>query len=122
MELYGSSLQHITKEVIMDLYVLRLIMEPIIFTQLWLSHRITVASISISNRSVNNIQSYMASPLVEHAAIYSASALLGAILGCFLLCHEFMADPILKQYREVLFLSTALPSKSESVYPYNLNS
>jgi hypothetical protein len=105
MELYGFSLQHITNEVIPDLYVLRLIMEQIIFIQLWLSHRITMASISRSNRSVNNIRSYMASPLAEHAAIYSASAVLGEILDCFLLYHEVTADPILKQHPEVIFLS-----------------
>jgi ferritin-like metal-binding protein YciE len=63
-------------EVIPDLYVLRLIMEHIIFIQLWLSHRITVASISRSNRSVNNIRSHMASQLAEHATMYSASVVL----------------------------------------------
>jgi hypothetical protein len=52
MELYSSSLHHIINEVIQDIYVLRLIMEHIIFIQVWLSHRITVASISRSNRSV----------------------------------------------------------------------
>jgi hypothetical protein len=55
MEIYSSSLHHIMNEVIPDLYVLQLIMEHIIFRQLWLSHRIMVASISKSNRSVNNI-------------------------------------------------------------------
>jgi hypothetical protein len=115
MELYGSSLHHITNEVISDLYVLRLIMEHIIFIQLWLSHRITVASISRSNRSVNNIKSHMASQLAEHVAIYSASVVLRAILDCILLCHEIMADPRLKQHPEVLFLSETLPVQSESV-------
>jgi hypothetical protein len=122
MELYNSSLHHIMKEVILDLYVLRLIMEHIIFIQLWLSHRIMVAFISISNRSVNNIQSHMASQLAEHVAIYSTSTVLGAILDCFLLCHEVMVDPRLKQHPEVLFLSETLPAQSESVYPYNLKS
>jgi hypothetical protein len=120
MDIYGSSLHHITNEVIPDLYVLRLIMEHIIFIQLWLSHRITVASISRSNRSVNNIRNHMASPLAEHAAMYSASVVLEAILDCILLCHEAMADPRLKQHPEVLFLSETLPAQSESVYPYNL--
>jgi hypothetical protein len=81
---------------------------------------ITVASISKSNRSVNNIRSHMDSQLAEHAAIYSASAMLREILGCFLLCHEVMAEPKLKQHPEVLFLSETLPAQSESVYPYNL--
>jgi hypothetical protein len=39
----------------------------VIFTPLWLSHRIMVASISRSNRPVNNFRSHMASQLVEHA-------------------------------------------------------
>jgi hypothetical protein len=64
----------------------------------------------------------MASQLAEHAAIYSASTVLGAILGCFLLCHEVMVDPGLKQHLEVLLLSETLPAQSESVYPYNLKS
>jgi hypothetical protein len=81
----------------------------------WLSHRITVASISRSNRSVNNIRSHTASQLAEHATMYSASVVLGAMLNCSLLCHEVMADPRLKQHPEVLFLSEALPAQSESV-------
>jgi predicted RNase H-like nuclease len=44
------------------------------------------------------------------------------ILDCFLLCHEVMADQILKQHPEVLFLSKTLPAQSESVYTYNLKS
>jgi hypothetical protein len=115
MELYVSSLHHITNEVIPDLYVLRLIMEHIIFIQLWLSHRIIVASISRSNRFVYNIRNHMASPLAEHVAIYSASAVLRGILDCFLLCHEIMPDPRLKQHHEVLFMSETLPAQSKSV-------
>jgi hypothetical protein len=57
----------------------------------------------------------MASKLAEHAAMYSASAVLREILDCFLLCHEVMADPKLKQHLEVLFLSEALPAQFESV-------
>jgi hypothetical protein len=122
LELYSSPLHHIMDEVIPDLYVLRLIMGHVIFIQLWLSHRITVASISRSNRSVNNIRGHMASQLTKHAAIYFASAVLGAILDCFLLCHEVMADPRLKHHPKVLFLSKTLPAQSESIYPYNLKS
>jgi hypothetical protein len=83
--------------------------------QLWLSHRVTVASISRSNRPVNNFRSHMDSQLVEHAAMYSASVVLRAILDCSLLYHEVMADPRLKQHLEVLFLSETLPAQSESV-------
>jgi hypothetical protein len=104
MEFYGSSLHHIMHEVIHDLYVLQLIMEQIIFIQLCLSHRITVASISRSNRSFNNILNHMATPLTEHAAIYSSSAVLREIMDCFLLFHEVMAGPRLKQHLEVIFL------------------
>jgi hypothetical protein len=57
----------------------------------------------------------MASQLVEHAAMYSASVMLGEILDCFLLCHEVMADPKLKQHLEVIFLSETLPAQSESI-------
>jgi hypothetical protein len=80
--------------------------------QLWLSHRITVDSISRPNRPVNNFQCHMDSQLVEHATMYSSSVMLREILYFFLLCHEFMADPRLKKYLEVLFLSETLPAQS----------
>jgi hypothetical protein len=90
--------------------------------QLKLSHRIVVASISRSNRPINNLRSHIASELAEHVAMYSASAALRAMLDCFLLYHEIMADPKLKQHPEVLFLSETLPAQSESVYPLNVKS
>jgi hypothetical protein len=55
----------------------------------------------------------MASQLAEHAAMHSAFVVLREILDCFLLCHDVMADPRLKQHHEVLFLSEALPTQSE---------
>jgi hypothetical protein len=64
----------------------------------------------------------MASQLAEHAAIYSASIVLRAILDCYLLYHEVMVDPRLKQHPELLFLSETLPAQSESVYLYSLKS
>jgi hypothetical protein len=64
----------------------------------------------------------MASQLAEHATIYFSSVVLREILDCFLLFHEVMADPRLKQHPEVLFLSETLPAQFESVYPYNLKS
>jgi hypothetical protein len=64
----------------------------------------------------------MDSQLAEHVAMYSASVVLREILDCFLLFHEVMADPRLKQHPEVLFLSETLPTQSESVYPYSLKS
>jgi hypothetical protein len=55
----------------------------------------------------------MASQLAEHVAMCSASAVLRVILDCFLLFHEVMVDPKLKQHPEVLFMSEALPTQSE---------
>jgi hypothetical protein len=60
--------------------------------------------------------------LAEHATMYSASAMLGAMLDCSLLCHEVMVDPRLKQHPEVLFLSETPPAQFESIYLYNLKS
>jgi hypothetical protein len=57
----------------------------------------------------------MASQLAEQAAMYYASVVLSAMLDCFLLYHEIMVDPRLKQHPEVLFLSETLPAQSESV-------
>jgi hypothetical protein len=72
-----------------------------------------VAYISRSNRPVNNFQSHIASQLAEHATMYFASAVMRAMLDCFLLSHEIMADPKLKQHPEVLFLLETLPAQSE---------
>jgi hypothetical protein len=57
----------------------------------------------------------MTSQLAEHAIMYFDSVVLGAMLNFSLLCHEVMTDPRLKQHPEVLFLSEALPTQSESV-------
>jgi hypothetical protein len=57
----------------------------------------------------------MDSQLAEHVAMYFAYVVLKEILDCFLLCHEVMADPELKQHPEVIFLYEALPTQSESV-------
>jgi hypothetical protein len=48
--------------------------------------------------------------LAKYATMYSAFAVLGEILDFFLLCHEVMADPRLKQHLEVVFLSETLPA------------
>jgi hypothetical protein len=87
---------------------------------LWLSHRIVVASISRSNKSVSNFRRHIASQLAEHATMYSSYIVLREILDCFLLCHEIMADPKLKQHPEVIFLLATLPAQSELVYPLNV--
>ena len=54
--------------------------------------------------------------------MYSASIVLSETLVCFLLSHESTPDPKLKQHPEMLFLSSTLPTQSESVQPHNLNS
>jgi hypothetical protein len=94
----------------------------IILMHLGLSQRIMVSIISKSDRPVSNFQSHIASQLAEHAAMYSASAVLREILDFFLLCHEIIADPKLKQHPEVLFLSATLLAQSASVYPLNVKS
>ena len=102
----------------MDLYVLLPIVEYNILCHFYaslVSHRIKVSLISNSNRPFNNFQSHIASQLAEHAAMYSASALLREILDCYLLYHKIMVDPKLKQHPEVFFLSAMLPAQSESV-------
>ena len=65
----------------------------VIFIKLWLSHRITLVSNSMSNRPDISFQSHIASQLVEQAAMYYASAVLRATLDCFLLNHEIIVDP-----------------------------
>jgi hypothetical protein len=57
----------------------------------------------------------MASQLEEHAAMYYTYVVLRAMLDCFLLRHEIMADPRLKQHPEVLFLLETLQDQSKSV-------
>jgi hypothetical protein len=57
----------------------------------------------------------MASQLAEHVAMYSASAMLRAILDFFLLYHEVMADLRMKRHPEVLFLLETLPARSKLV-------
>jgi hypothetical protein len=83
--------------------------------QLWLSQNIMVASISMSNRPANIFKIHIASQLAEHGVMNSTFVVLRVILDLFLLCHEVMADPKLKQYPEVIFLSEALPTQSKSV-------
>ena len=53
----------------------------------------------------------MASQLVEQAAMYYASIVLRAILDCFLLNHEIIADPRQKHPLDVIFLSETLPAQ-----------
>ena len=58
---------------------------------------------SISNNSASNFQSHTATRLATLAAIYSTSDVLSATDIFFLLNHEIMPNPRLKQHLEVLF-------------------
>ena len=57
----------------------------------------------------------MDSQLVKQDGIYSAFAVLRETLDCFLLSHEIMADPRLKQHPEVIFLYATLLAQYEYV-------
>ena len=57
----------------------------------------------------------MASQLARLVVIYSTSIELNAIEYYFLLNHEIIVDPKLKQHLDVLFLSITLPAQSKSV-------
>ena len=81
---------------------------------------ILVASIFLLNRFTSSFLSHMASHEVVLAAKYSASDELKATDFCFLLHQEVIPDPMLKQYLEVLFRSTELPTQSASVNQLNL--
>ena len=79
-----------------------------------------MASISALNSPANIFQIHTASLHVEHVAMYSSCSILSAILVCFLLNHEIMPDPRLKQHLEVLLISLALNSQSESMNACNM--
>ena len=65
----------------------------------------------------SSFQSHIASHVVVLTTIYSAFAELNATEFYFLLHQETIPDPTLKQYPEVLFLSTELPAQFASVHP-----
>ena len=62
-------------------------------SQLWLSHRIIVVSISRSKRLDISFEIHMVSQLAEQVAMYSALAVLRETLDYFLLNHELIANP-----------------------------
>ena len=64
----------------------------------------------------------MASHVVVLDAIYYDSTELSATDFCFMLHQDTIPDPMLRQYLEVLFLSTELPAQSAFVNPLNLMS
>jgi hypothetical protein len=112
LKLHFSLLHHISDIMVLDLDMLGLVMKHQVLQQL---HQIQVASNSRSNNPTNIFQSHTSSLLAEHAAIYSASAVLSTTLVFFLLNHEIIADPKLKQHLDVLFRSATLPAQYELV-------
>ena len=108
LELHYSSLHHIPNIVVLDLDILRLVMEDRVLRQLHttlLSQCIQVPSNWRSNKSDSSFLSHTASQLAEQATTYSTSAVLSATQDCFLLN---------KQQPEVFFLSMALLAQSQS--------
>jgi hypothetical protein len=85
--------------------------------QLWLSQKIKVTSNSRSNNHASNFRSHTTSLLAKHVAIYYASVVLSATPVCFLLSHQIIADPKLKQHPDVLFRSVTLSSISSHASP-----
>jgi hypothetical protein len=57
----------------------------------------------------------MDSQLAEYDAMYSASIILREILDCFMIFHEVMVEPKLKQHLEILVFSEELPTQYESI-------
>jgi hypothetical protein len=53
----------------------------------------------------------MTSQLEEHAGMYFTSVMMREILDFFLLWHEVMVEPGMKQHLEVIFLSETLPAE-----------
>ena len=90
--------------------------------QLWLSHKIFVASILLLNRFTRNFLSHMAWHEAVLVAIYSASTELKATYLCFLLHQEVIPDTMLKPYPVVLFRSTELLAQTTPVNPLSLMS
>jgi len=88
----------------------------------WLSTKIYVLSfcwISKSHKTIFNHKTWFAAAV---AAMNSASAVDYATISCFFVHHENILEPMLKQYLEVLFMSSTDPAQSLSENPYNLNS
>ena len=85
-------------------------------------NQISVGSIATSNKPYSNFWSQTASVHAEQEMMYSASAILSAIIVFFLLNHDIIAEPKLKQNHEVFFLSLTYSAQSESMNPCNLSS
>jgi len=90
--------------------------------QLWLLYQTLVASILCLNKLTSNFWGHITLHIVVLVAIYSAFVGLNATNYCFLPHQGTIPDPMLKQYLEVLFLSTELPTQSAFVYRHSLTS
>ena len=99
LELHYSLLHHIPDIVILDLNMLRLIMEHQVLQQLHATPvvaKIQVASISRSNKLDSSFLSHNSSQLAKEVVTYSALVVLNAMQDYFLVNQEITRDPILK--------------------------
>ncbi len=84
----------------------------------WLSHRITIIFFSsMYPKSIINFVIHMASFVTCVFAMYSASVVDNAIVGCRLLLQEMAPPPIMKTNPVVDLLSSRSPPQSASQYP-----
>ncbi len=84
----------------------------------WLSHRITIAFFSFMYLdSFMSFVIHIASLVACVLAMYSASVVDKAIVGCRLLLHEVAPPPIMNTNPMVDLLSSRSPTQSTSQYP-----
>jgi len=84
----------------------------------WLSHRITIVFFSFMYpNSFMNFVIHMASLVACVLAMYSASVVDKAIVGCRLLLHEVAPPPIMNTNHVVHILFSRSPAQSASQYP-----
>jgi hypothetical protein len=83
----------------------------------WLSHRITIAFLSLKYpNSFMNFVIHMASLVACVLAMYSASIIDKAIMGCHLLLQEMATPPIMNTNLVVVLLSSRSSTQSTSQY------
>ncbi len=84
----------------------------------WLSHRITITFFSSMHpKSIINLVIHMASFVAWVLAMYSASVVDNAIVGCRLLLQKMAPLPMMKTNLVVDLLFSRLPPQSTSQYP-----
>ncbi|KAG0599654.1 hypothetical protein M758_12G169300 [Ceratodon purpureus] len=80
----------------------------------WLSHMMVVASTWTHPTSPKSLRSQMTSLVLWLVAMYSASVVDKAIVGCLLQFHEMAPSPTKKTYPVVERRSFASPAQSAS--------